>query len=157
MFGPSSRKPTRPRCPEVVVLAKSHEKSRQSRACSSIAAATPSPFLLQWQCRIALDLLRALDFAFSVKLGKLLVGGSAGADGGAKLVKLRADFVKLLAQAGGLGGMAVGHLAQVVGDIIDVLVATGVAVLMYGTLVWAAKRYPGPVSVPLFVLSGLLG
>src|SRR5262249_54299989 len=24
-------------------------------------------------------------------------------------------------------------------------------------LVWAAKRYPGPVSVPLFVLSGLLG
>src|SRR5262249_52027419 len=115
MFGPSSRKPsTRPRCPGVVVLAQSHEKSRQSRACSSIAAATPSPFLLQWQCRIALDPLRALDFAFSVKLGKLLVGGSVGADGGAKLVKLRADFVKLLAQAGGLGGMAVGHLAQVV-------------------------------------------
>jgi hypothetical protein len=28
---------------------------------------------------------------------------------------------------------------------------------MCGTLVWAAKRYPGPVSVPLFVLSGLLG
>ena len=43
------------------------------------------------------------------------------------------------------------------GDRSDAYIAVGIAVVIYAALIWFAFRYSGPVSSPLFVLSGLLG
>ena len=43
------------------------------------------------------------------------------------------------------------------GDLSDVIVSAVVAVLLWVGLGYFTVRYPGPVSVPLFILSGLLG